>query len=94
VHFAERVPEAVPEPESEEAEAGKGKVISGMRKDASVLIWVDVVRSGEKMRWWRSANGVVLTEGDEEGVVPLEFVKRVVRRGTGEVIWRPEERPG
>lgn len=59
-------------------------VISGMRASATVLVWVDVRRSlAAGMRWWRSANGVVLTEGDHDGVVRLEWVCRVLVRGRG-----------
>lgn len=63
-------------------------IISGMRATASVLIWVDLKRSLEAgaLTWWRSANGVVLTEGDAERKVGLEWVERVERRGGG-VIW-------
>lgn len=65
-------------------------VISGMRASANILIWVDVKRSAVEggLQWWRSANGVVLTEGEGEGVVGLEWVRRVERRGSGEVVWK------
>jgi len=74
--------EGVPEVE-EEAESKK--VISGMRKNASIFIWVDVKRSMEMggLPWWRSANEVILTEGNDQGMVPLEFVSRVVQRNKG-----------
>ena len=78
-------------------DASMPAVISGMRRAANVLIWVDVRRSMEEagLKWWRSANGVILTEGDENGVVPMRFVGRVERREWGgkakEVIWKPEE---
>ena len=44
------------------------------------------------LKWWRSGNGVVLTEGDAEGLVPLRFVKRVVDRGGGRERERERER--
>ncbi|KAL8670412.1 MAG: hypothetical protein Q9168_005041, partial [Polycauliona sp. 1 TL-2023] len=52
---------------------GKEQVISGMRASADLLIWVDVKCSAAEggLKWWKSANGVVLTEGDENGVVAL-----------------------
>lgn len=72
-------------------------VVSGMRRDAELLVYVDVERSIREagMRWWVSDNGVVLTEGDDEGgVVPLRFFREVVGRpgagpgaGVG-VLWR------
>jgi 2'-phosphotransferase len=55
-----------------------GGVISGMRKDAEAIVVVDARRANGKMKFWRSVNGVVLTEGDEHGVLGLEFVEKVV----------------
>lgn len=72
------------------------KVVSGMRNTANVMVWVDVKRSMQEggLKWWKSANGVVLTEGDGESRVTLEWVTRVERRGTREVIWERDERVG
>ncbi|RYP36825.1 hypothetical protein DL767_003215 [Monosporascus sp. MG133] len=71
------------------------KVISGMRGDAELLVFVDVERSlrDGAMAWWLSANGVVLTEGDADGVVPLKYFKEVRgrRQGVG-VLWRDGEK--
>ncbi|KAI4123006.1 MAG: hypothetical protein LQ338_005493 [Usnochroma carphineum] len=66
------------------------QVISGMRSSADILVWVDLKRSAREggIKWWKSENGVVLTEGDRKGEVGLEWVRRVERRGTGEVVWR------
>ena len=98
VHFATGVPKAEGKPlekiegkgAEEDGDAAPGTVVSGMRLGASVLVWVDVGRSIEEggLEWWRSANGVVLTEGDGRGFVGLEFVRRVERRGSG-TIWEP-----
>ena len=42
----------------------ENKVRSGMRSDAQILIYIDIRRSLEAgMKWWRSENGVLLTEG-------------------------------
>lgn len=69
------------------------KVISGMRTNATVMIWVDVARSIKDggLKWWRSENGVVLTEGDGKGTVSMEWFDRVEARGTGKVLWRRGE---
>ncbi len=79
-------------PEDNSAEPAQ-KVISGMRKNAVVMVWVDVRRSMQEggLKWWKSENGVVLTEGNEEGKVGLKWVVRVEKRGTGEVLWEPSE---
>lgn len=81
VHFAtgpslrEVVPEATDDKSSEkkdgtDAVMNKNKVISGMRSDASILIYVDLKRclediraKGLKMEWFKSDNGVILTPG-------------------------------
>ncbi|OHW91577.1 tRNA 2-phosphotransferase 1 [Colletotrichum incanum] len=75
-------------------------VVSGMRKDAEVLVYVDVeraLREEEGMKWWVSENGVVLTEGDEEGRVPTRLFWEVRAReetaGVG-VLWRDGEKVG
>jgi 2'-phosphotransferase len=57
-------------------------VISGMRSDAEILIYVDIEKSlrDEGIKWWISENGVVLTEGDGDGVLPSKYWKKVVGR--------------
>ncbi|WYZ40539.1 hypothetical protein EsH8_IV_000880 [Colletotrichum jinshuiense] len=74
-------------------------VVSGMRKDAEMLVYVDIekaLREDEGMKWWISENGVVLTEGDEEGRVPCRLFREVVGRDEGVVgaLWRDGEKIG
>jgi 2'-phosphotransferase len=75
-------------------------VVSGLRTSATVLIWVDVKRSGKEggIKWWKSANGVVLTEGDEKGFVKMDWVDRVEERDRGgmvkSVLWSKEDSEG
>ncbi|KAI1821347.1 RNA 2'-phosphotransferase, Tpt1 [Xylaria intraflava] len=74
------------------AEEETGSVISGMRADAEVLVFVDVERALREepgIKWWLSENRVVLTEGDARGLVPVRFFKEVRgrRQGVG-VLWR------
>ncbi|PYH40944.1 tRNA 2'-phosphotransferase [Aspergillus saccharolyticus JOP 1030-1] len=62
------------------------QVISGMRRDAQVLIYIDLVKALEAgCPFWRSENGVILSEGIE-GRVPLEVFEAVVERRLG-TIW-------
>ncbi|KAE9379229.1 hypothetical protein N431DRAFT_327010 [Stipitochalara longipes BDJ] len=69
IHFSTGLPE------------GKQSVISGMRNDAELLIYVDIKKSLEDGGvWWISENGVVLTEGDENGVLGTKYWKRVEGR--------------
>lgn len=90
VHFALRVPDgALPASDPLVGTSNIATpVISGMRATAQILIWVDVKRSlAGGLKWWKSANGVILTEGDANKFVPMEWVNRVERRG-GELIWK------
>ena len=61
-----------------------------MRADAEVLIYIDIQKSLEDgaLQWWLSENGVVLTEGDENGLVPTRYWKLVKgRRQDVGVLW-------
>lgn len=65
-------------------------VVSGIRYNTEVLIFVDVQRAVEGgLKFWMSANGVVLTEGDAEGRLGLEYVNRIVdTRNQLGVLWQ------
>ncbi|TRM65404.1 KptA family-domain-containing protein [Schizophyllum amplum] len=57
---------------------GGDNVISGMRKSCQVFIYVDVDRAiAAGIRFFLSDNGVVLTEGDEQGHLPRKFFSKV-----------------
>ncbi|POS82929.1 hypothetical protein EPUL_006329, partial [Erysiphe pulchra] len=59
------------------------KIVSGLRKDAELLIYIDIRASLEDgVLWWLSDNGVVLTEGDDKGLLPLKYFKRVVGKNS------------
>lgn len=64
---------------------GESGVISGMRRSAEVLVWVDLLaahRAG--VPFFRSANSVILTPGlGDEGTVPPSCFSRVIERRTG-----------
>lgn len=65
-------------------------VTSGMRKDAELLIEIDLEKSAKEggLKWWRSENGVLLTEGGEEGLVKKEWFRRVEgRKANVGVLW-------
>ncbi|KAJ6559168.1 KptA family-domain-containing protein [Mycena vulgaris] len=53
-------------------------VISGMRGSSQVLIFVNVQRAlDEGIKFFLSNNGVILTEGDERGILGTQFFDRV-----------------
>lgn len=63
-----------------------GTVIPGLRRDAQILVFLDVrraLREDPSLKWWRAANGVVLTEGDADGKVPSKYFQRVVTSKEG-----------
>lgn len=59
-------------------------VISGMRSTSTILIYLDLPAALQGgLKFGKSENGVILTEGDEKGVVPTQFFKRVEERRLG-----------
>ncbi|CAK7268768.1 tRNA 2'-phosphotransferase [Sporothrix epigloea] len=73
-----------------------GRPIPGLRRDAQVLVFLDVrraLREEAAIKWWRAANGVVLTEGNKDGIVPTRFFRRVVLSKEGEKLL-PKVGPG
>ncbi|CAK4030615.1 tRNA 2 -phosphotransferase 1 [Lecanosticta acicola] len=66
------------------SETATAPVISGMRNSSTILIFIDLEKAmAAGVKFWLSDNGVILSEGNENGVVPLEVFKRVEDR-TGE----------
>jgi 2'-phosphotransferase len=58
---------------------GEEAVISGMRHDCAVYIWVDISSALEHgIRFFESTNGVILCEGDENGYLPPRFFSSVI----------------
>lgn len=95
IHFATRLPERMPplnrdfQSQSKPKPEAADKVISGMRNTSTVVIWVDVKGSLEAgMKWWRSENEVILTEGmGEPKMLGFEWIKWVETRGSGKVLY-------
>ncbi|KAF2665029.1 hypothetical protein BT63DRAFT_406133 [Microthyrium microscopicum] len=59
-------------------------VISGMRKTSTVLVYVDLAKAMETgLEFWRSDNGVILCDGGEQDLIPIECFKCVEERGEG-----------
>ncbi|USP78287.1 tRNA 2'-phosphotransferase 1 [Curvularia clavata] len=91
IHFASGLPAGFKPLQSasestEEKEAAP--VISGMRKSSSVLVYIDINAAlAAGIKFFLSENGVILTEGNEQGCLPYEFFKRVEsRKKDGEVL--------
>ncbi|TCD71780.1 hypothetical protein EIP91_003123 [Steccherinum ochraceum] len=77
IHLAQGVP-------------GSG-VISGMRKLSEIYIYVDVDKAiASGLAFSLSANGVVLTEGDERGFLAPDFFSKVVKRNGDIVLQRDD----
>ncbi|CAE7231553.1 trpt1, partial [Symbiodinium pilosum] len=73
-------------------EVGSRTVISGMREDCSIAIYLDVAKTLQKgIKLYRSANDVILTRGDQSGTIPPELFQRVVEIKTGRCLWPVEE---
>ena len=60
------------------------RVVSGMRQSAQVLIYLDAPRAIDAgLKLYRSANGVILCPGFEDGGIPAAFFSSVVDAETG-----------
>lgn len=87
IHFASGLPAgfkslAIDTASTEEKEAAP--VISGMRKNSSVLIYINIKAAlGAGIKFYVSDNGVILTEGNEQGFLSYEFFKHVESRKQG-----------
>ena len=69
IHFAKGLP-------------GEDGVISGMRSSCDVLIYMDAKKCLDSdIPFFESANGVLLSPGNEKGQIPLEMVEKVVVKG-------------
>lgn len=67
----------------------KEPVISGMRSSSEVLIYIDVGKALDGgLTFWRSTNGVILSAGDERGIVGTQYFQRVEDRKRGLVLFR------
>jgi 2'-phosphotransferase len=84
IHFASGLPAgfqslAIDTASAEEKEAAP--VISGMRKNSSILIYIDIRAALDAgISFYISENGVILTEGNDRGCLSYEFFKRVESR--------------
>jgi 2'-phosphotransferase len=75
IHFAPGLPD------------GKDKVISGMRKSCEVYIFIDGSKCAEsQIKFYRSDNGVILSAGEKDGILPQKYFSKVVDAKTGNVL--------
>ena len=93
VHFATGVPKQLQSNSQISLEKGEvpalaedqtktPEVLSGMRGSSTVLIFLDLRKALEGgIEFFVSENGVVLTEGGENGLVPIEYFQRVEEKG-------------
>lgn len=55
------------------------EITSGMRGDCDLLVFLDLPKALKAgLKFFRSANGVILTPGDERGYVSTDLFSRVV----------------
>jgi len=87
VHFAAGLPAGFKSVAESPTDGGEGTaaapVISGMRNSSSVLVYIDIKKAIDGgVKFWKSENGVILSEGNEEGLIKLEYFKWVEDRST------------
>ncbi len=73
IHFASGLPN------------GEDEVISGMRKSCEIYIYIDgAACAKDDIKFYTSDNGVILTAGAADGILPCRYFAKVVRAKTGE----------
>ena len=61
-------------------EVDDGQVISGMRKSVQVKIYLDVEKAmNDGILFYKSSNNVILSPGNDEGIINPMYFKRIVR---------------
>ena len=89
VHFASGLPYSFKEVDdgSREMNEETAPVISGMRNSSTVLIYIDLPKAiSGGLRFWQSENGVILSEGNEDGIIKVEFFRKVENRKSMKLI--------
>ncbi|XP_059176464.1 tRNA 2'-phosphotransferase 1-like [Physella acuta] len=70
-------------------EPGADGVISGMRKSCTVLIYLNLQKAlQDGFQFFLSANNVILSPGNGDGVIPPVYFEKVIDRSTGEKIFQ------
>ncbi|CAL1548576.1 unnamed protein product [Lymnaea stagnalis] len=70
-------------------EPGTGGVISGMRSSCTVLIYLNLGKAlQDGLMFFLSANNVILSPGNEQGVIPPLYFDKVIDKSTGQVLLR------
>jgi 2'-phosphotransferase len=87
VHFASGLPagfESLEDAADGQVESSRDPVISGMRNSSGILIFIDLKKALEGgLKFGKSANGVILSEGNENGIIPTKYFLRVEERKRG-----------
>ncbi|KAL5463742.1 hypothetical protein EMCRGX_G032669 [Ephydatia muelleri] len=66
---------------------GESGVISGMRSSCEILIFIDLPKAlAGGLKFFRSANNVILSPGNHEGIIPPEYFAEVREHSSGKVI--------
>jgi len=64
----------------------KSFIFLGMRASSQILIYIDIEKAIEGgLKFWLSANGVILSEGDENGYLSRQYFQKVVDVRHGEL---------
>ena len=75
IHFVGRIP-------------NPGERVAGVRDDADVCIFIDTAKAiDDGIPFYVTPSGVVVSSGDEDGVIHCKYVTKVIHRNTGEQLY-------
>lgn len=65
---------------------GEPGIRTGLRRDCSVYVWVDVHRAIREggIAFFQGASGIILCAGNEEGYIPKEYLTVIIELRDGE----------
>ena len=90
VHFASGLPSTFREIGDEKADLSskdEAPVISGMRNSSTILIYIDIQKAiSSGLKFWLSQNGVILSTGDENGLISMNLFQKVANRMLNRII--------
>jgi 2'-phosphotransferase len=60
---------------------GDSGVTSGVRKSATVFIYINIEKAlSNGIKFYKSENSVILSPGNEAGIIPVEYFLKVVNK--------------
>ncbi|KAG0678448.1 hypothetical protein C6P42_000487 [Pichia californica] len=63
--------------------------ISGIRSNANILIFLNIkkIRNNSNLKFFKSLNDVILTPGNDNGIITLDYIDFIIHKDHGIIDW-------